>query len=377
MKKTKAKGKYDLKKLLTIGVSTAIGLGFVGSILGVVLGSPELKAEEEEESKTFGVLRLKKASYQTDYFSGDHFSFDKDNSEVTLMAKDPSIETTVKINDLPAPEYGFVVGKTVDQDGNIVTDETLEESSEEIEESSEESTSGEETSSETEKPVYTTTYSDFYLNAEDITMQKDMGTIYLVSKRYQDLRYPLTTNVIGTLDESKLISDVLFEAEDADLYKDGKLLTEEEKLAKPYYANVDPKKISDEDAALLSGNNCLRNLGTDSMKVDFLIASNKETTASLDVKFCLRPNSGLFSSFYTVTINGSSYETIDSQNVSAGPASKYYTPASLASVNITLLRGVNHITFESGSKIGKSNPVNLDAIELKTEENCIVAVKDM
>ena len=291
-----------------------------------------------------------------------------------LVAKDPLLENVVQINDLPAPEYGFIVSKTVDQNGNVVDETTITDSSNESSEDNEGTKDENNEETDVEKPVYTTTESDFYLNASDITMTKDMGNIYLVSKVYRDLRIPLSTSIIGTLDESKLIQNITYEAESAKIYKDDVLLTQEElqtlpNAEKPFLSNYGTSPISESDANKLSGGVCLRSFTSNNMKVEFEIVSSKAQEVDLTVKVCKRTKAATFDSSFAFTVNGQKYSKLNSQMIDAGVG--YYQPFELQPVKIKLNRGINHLVFKSGSKVGTRNPVNLDAIVLNATENSI------
>ncbi len=366
--KENAKTKVGLEKILKISIPCVLAIGFLGSILGVILTSPELKNDEEGTNVTKGLLRVNQAEYRTQYFAGEHFSFNKETALVTLVAKDPLIEDIVKVDNLPAPEYGFVVGKTMDENGNLVYESELASESQII--TSQENSSQEDvSSSETHK--YTTVYSEFVLDPAEIIMEKNMGTVYLVSKRYSDLRYPLSTKVYSALTEENLTNDVTLEAESADLYQDDKLLSYEEKVSKSLLSNVGNNPLSEEQAAKLSQGACLRNFNANNMKVDFIVPASKDCEVTIEVDFCARPKGGLFSSFFQVSVNDEACEPINNQNVPDGEAKQYFNPAKLTPVAISLKEGFNHITFVSGAKVGTGSPFNLDAIHLTASDDCI------
>lgn len=371
--KENAKAKGTLEKVLKITIPCVLAVGFIGSILGVIFTSPELKGKEGETANTTkGLLRVNQAEYRTQYFAGEHFSFNKETALVTLVAKDPLIEGVVKVDNLPAPEYGFVVGKTVDENGNLVSESDLV-TTQALDQTptAEESSSQQEESSSSEQHKYTTTYSDFVLDPAKITMEKNMGTIYLVSKRYSDLRYPLSTKVYSALTEENLTNDVKLEAEDADLYQDGKFLSYEDKVSKSLISNVGTNPLDEEKASKLSGGACLRNFNSNNMKVDFVVPASKDCEVTIEVEFCSRPKGGAFSSFFQVSLNDEPCDVINTQVVPNGEEKQYFTPTKLAPVTIQLKEGFNHITFVSGAKVGTGSPFNLDAIHLTAAENCI------
>lgn len=366
--------KFQLPIKITSGVVIA-GL-FAGSMVYAVYCGGELTESSETETSIKGILSLNSANYATSYFEGDTFSFDKDENTVSLVAKDPLLENVVQINNLPGPEYGFIVTKTVDENGNIVTEdtttteETTTSSSTETSSDVTSSTSSDTTTSSTTETNYTVIESEIYTDASSIVMSKDMGEIQLVSIRYPSLRYSLTTEVYGSLDESKLGTTFTLEAEDADLYKDGTLLSDEQKETLP---DTDKPFRSDKGTTIAgescSGGACLRNFQSQNMMVDFQIVSSTAGEVSLDIMICLRKDSKTFGEYFVVEVNGNSYDSIDDQVIPQG--SDYFTPYSLETVTVSLNRGLNHITFSSGSNAGTSNPVNLDAIKLTSTSSTL------
>ncbi len=371
---------FKHKKLLTISVASLLTLGFVGSIVYSVFSGGELLDVEEEVEKTKGLIRLESASYSTSYFENDPFIFDKDNSKVMLVAKDPAIENIVQIEDLPGAEYGFIVSKTVDENGNVVDEAQIKKVKNAIDATPDDQTSegdnqeGETETPEEEKHDYVTTESEFYENASDIKMTKDMGNIYLVSKRYRDLRIALPTTIVGNLDESKLVKDINYEAEAAKIYKNDVLLTEEDLKTKPdenkpFLSNCGTSPISEKDAANLSGGVCLRNFGSNNMKVDFEIVSKIPQQVDLTIKVCKRKTAATFDSSYVFTVNDKRYNEIDSQIVEAGQG--YFQPFALQTVKVDLFRGVNHFVFRSGSAAHTGSPCNFDAITINAPESTI------
>ena len=383
-------------KALKIVAAIILALLFIASLVFSVLIGGELLEKPAIDNRTKGLIRLESPNYQQEYFEGDPLVFDKDRNQVTLVAKDPALENIVKIDDLPGPEYGFKVRKLFDEEGKRVDPEDIEENAllkpkeeqetekksairlraadEEVQTGeSEEGTEGSESEEEEEIPVYFYEDTPFSEQASGIKATKDMGTVYLVSKRYQDLMLPLDIEVLnGKLDETGLVNSQLMEAEKADVYLDDELLTEEDLATKPDenkpFDSSKGTTVAGEDC---SGGACLRSFGSNNMKVDFLLVSSKAVDVELTIKVCKRPKAGQFDSFYKFTVNGVAYEEISSQEIPAGSSGQYYEPYDMEKVTVHIQRGVNHLTFASGSSVGTSSPVNLDGILVTSTENVL------
>ena len=381
---------------MKIVAAIILALLFIASLVFSVLIGGELLEKPAIDNRTKGLIRLESPNYQQEYFEGDPLVFDKDRNQVTLVAKDPALENIVKIDDLPGPEYGFKVRKLFDEEGNRVDPEDIEENAllkpkeeqetekksairlraadEEVQTGeSEEGTEGSESEEEEEIPVYFYEDTPFSEQASGIKATKDMGTVYLVSKRYQDLMLPLDIEVLnGKLDETGLVNSQLMEAEKADVYLDDELLTEEDLATKPDenkpFDSSKGTTVAGEDC---SGGACLRSFGSNNMKVDFLLVSSKAVDVELTIKVCKRPKAGQFDSFYKFTVNGVAYEEISSQEIPAGSSGQYYEPYDMEKVTVHIQRGVNHLTFASGSSVGTSSPVNLDGILVTSTENVL------
>lgn len=301
------------KKLLIIVSSVVLSLLFVGSILLAIFQGGELIAKEEK-SEVKGLLQLEESSYQTEYLSGEKFSFDKEKSQVKLIAKDPLIETVVKVENLPASQYGFRIG-----DGEI------------------------------------------FDNAEDVVMTEGVTAVSVVSKYYPNLKIDIPVNVVS-MDGVELKKEILLEAETAKLYEGKKLITNEEKLTlpeadKPYNSSAGTAQGAD-----CSGGACLRNLGTRNMKVRFDVICTEETEVEMTVKYCRRPDGKVFGDYFKVKVNGVTNTEIAGINTLAGESGQYFTPADLQTVKLKFKKGINTVIFESGPEVGTQNPVNLDAL---------------
>lgn len=314
-KTTETIKKYSLPIKITL--CSVLALGFVGSIIEAIFSGGEFfQIEEVEPIK--GIFRLTESCYSDSYIAGDHFSFDKEKSKILLVAKDPAIEKVVKIDDLPASEYGFMVN-------------------------------GE---------------GDYYQDASSIIMSKEVESVSVVSRVYRDLKYDIPVNVYGGINENHLKPTLLIEAENANLYDaTGKLLTQEEKETlptkeNPYISN----KGSDINGTECSGGAALRNISS-GMKIDFKFVSSKNITTNINLKICQRKKASNFDDGYKMTINDNLFLT----NAIVPQGDGSFTPYTVELKDISLKRGVNCVSFSYNI----ANPHNLDALEILSsgEEN--------
>lgn len=317
------------KKMLIAIVSAVLGLLFILSILLSIFAGGEFSSGNTD-TRTKGIIRLNDTTYSTSYFAGDKFSFDKENASITLVAKDNVLDRVIRVDELPAPEYGFMVNGQ----GDIIYE------------------------------------------PDQITMTQDVKTIDVVSKVYPDVRETIEVNVYGAPDTSKLVNSLTIEAEDTDLYWDDKLLTQEEKATLPSaespFLAASGNPGNGYDAELLSGNNCLRNFNKNNMRVEFRFVSTAAVQAQLTITVCMRPDAGLLSEFYVVEYNGERFTAAEEMNVpGAGSGNGYYRPYDL-NLTVNLQRGVNVLSFESGSAAGTGSPVNLDAVTFTTADGSSV-----
>ena len=304
-------------KWLTIVIVCVLAVCFIGNVLWSIFSGGEFSTVSKT-AEVMGLLRLNESSYITDYLTGDTFSFDKEKTDITLIAKDPAIDHVVKIENLPASEYGF----SINGEGDI------------------------------------------YDKAEEITLNADVKSVSVVSKYYPNLKVDIPVTVVST-EGVEFKDSLLLEAEKAKLYKDNVLLQAEEKLVQP---NEDKPFLSSAgntvEGADCSGGACLRNFTTNNMKVQFDIVCTEDAEVVLTIKYCKRPDGKTFGNYYKVKVNGKENSAIASLQTGAGEAGTYFTPADLETVTLTLTRGINTITFESGDTAGTKNPCNLDAILL-------------
>lgn len=308
VKVTDAMRKY--RKSLTIVISCALTLGFVGSVVGAIFSGGEFSQIEEVEPIK-GIFRLTESCYSDSYIAGDHFNFDKEKSKILLVAKDPAIERVVKIDDLPSSEYGFMINGQ----------------------------------------------GEYYQDASSIIMDKYINTISVVSRVYRELKYDISVKVYTGFNNELLKTSLLLEAENADLYDDqGKLLSQQEKeelptKEKPYISN----KGTDIKGTECSGGAALRNISK-GMKVDFSFVSSKDVTTNINLKICQRKTASNFDDGYKMTINGNLFLT----NAIVPQGDGYFTPYTVELKDISLKKGVNCISFS----YNKANPHNLDALEI-------------
>lgn len=320
MQTEKLKSVWNKYKTIIVSVvAVVLSLGFVGSMLGAVFSGGEL-IEKVETEKARGLLQLDNAAYATGYLVGDTFWFDTENSKVALIAKDPLIDHIVKINDLPQSEYGF---RTVrESDGEDVLGELVNDPS-------------------------------------DIVLDKSVKAVEVVSKKYPDIKTPIDVTVSGRLNpEAKFFAEMLIEAEKTNLYRDGELLTEEQKKTQP-----DPDKpfLSSAGSAGnikgtdCSGGACIRNFSS-GMQFEFELVCSERTNVSLEILVCKRPQATLFDNGFVTKLNGFDIKT--DATIPEGGSGSYFTPYSFT-VTVMLQRGYNVLTFD----YGKSNPVNFDAVK--------------
>lgn len=317
-------------KIVKIALSCAVAVGVTASVIGAIFSGGEL-TPEGPSSQVKGVIRITEGDYATSYLSGEKFSFDKENSTVMLVAKDPAIENIVKIEDLPGSEYGFMVNG----EGQI------------------------------------------YFDPSEITVDDSVKKVDLVSRVYPDLRTPINLSVV-TVDESSLNNELLLEGEDANLYKDGKLLNDEALLngatdGKSFLSDKGEDPRPAEEAERFSGGVCLRNFQKSNMKIEYEVVATEETEVKLEVIVCQRKTAATFGDWYLPKLNGKEIKELSAIEIPAG--SDFFTPYTVE-VTVTLVRGVNVITFESGSTLERENPGNFDAIRLTCEKEVIGTIAE-
>ena len=305
-------------KLMKVIVSIVLFVCFAGSIVWAVFSGDEFKTITEEQTVK-GLMRINGGSYSTNYLTGDTFSFDKEESEIFLLAKDPAEKELVKIEDLPASEFGFLVngkGDIIDEPNSIV-------------------------------------------------MNKDVTKITVVSKKYPTLTVDIPVKVVDGIDPSKLVSSLTFEAENAKIYENGKLLTQEElqtrpDTAKPYLSSHGTPA----SGGPWSGGVVLRNFQSTNMTVEMEIICTEACQAQLTIMICMRKESKTFGEYFDFKLNGANVSEVDAAVIPKDPANGYFSPYSIPAITVQLERGINRLVFKSGSEVGKVSPVNLDGVKL-------------
>lgn len=315
------------RKPITWVLATVLPLAFLGSVAGAIFSGGEF-IQEEEIAPVKGMLRVEEADYSTTYLTGDKFKFDKDSAKVILLAKDPAIEKMVKIDDLPQSEYGF-------------------------------KPNGE---------------GDFILDPSEITMDQSIKTVEVVSRVYPDIFTEIPVNVLGEIDQNKLTNELLMEAEECNLYQDGKLLTQEEKETLPQANNpflsnkgsVEEGRVKELPDA--SGGVVLRNFNNLNMKMEYVFVSTEDTTLDLEIMICKRPDANKkMKDNYDVKLNDKTVDDIANLDLPQGPRGQYFDSYKFEGLKLNVQRGLNILTFENRSR----SAVNFDAIKLSCEENII------
>ena len=234
-------------------ISIVLLIFFIGSVTWAVFSGDEFKTIAKEDP-TKGLMKINIGLYSQTYLAGDTFMFDKEGSEISLIAKDPRDPDLVRIDDLPAYEYGFLING----EGAIIEDPS------------------------------------------SIEMTTDITHITVVSIDYPDLQVDIPVKVIGELDSSKLANSLVLEAESAKIYQNGVLLTQNDletlpNPKQPYsgIAGSDPAKDPVADGSW-SGGNIIRNLEGNNMEIRMEILCEEECDVQLEVMVCMRRDSRTF-----------------------------------------------------------------------------------
>lgn len=304
-----------------------VALLFIASIVIAVFAGGELTAGKKQESNVVkGRMSLTSATYSTSYFVGDAFSFDKESAQILLLVKDPELNEVVKDENLPAEDYGF----QINGDGEI------------------------------------------YDDPSEVILTQEVTSVCVVSKTYPDIKVSIPVTVLEESGNGELLSEILIEAEDADLYDaSGNLLSYDDKCTmpdgeKPYISSEGSSPAGES----CSGGACLRNF-KGGMRLEVTIVSTEDVKADLTVLCCMRPASGAFSSFFNATFNGESLSALLGQTIPAAGTGKYFEPYTMTSVQVSLKRGVNKLVIEA-----LGNTANLDAFRFTTEKAVISVLED-
>lgn len=100
---------FENQKWLKIVIPCVLAVLFIGSLLlAIFIGGEFSQSDNNDVTTVKGILKLD-AEYETEYSVGDKFVFNTETCAITLVAKDPAIEKTVKVDKLPRQEFGFMV----------------------------------------------------------------------------------------------------------------------------------------------------------------------------------------------------------------------------------------------------------------------------
>lgn len=100
---------FENQKWLKIVIPCVLAVLFIGSLLlAIFIGGEFSQSDNNDVTTVKGILKID-AEYETEYSVGDNFSFNADTCVIKLLAKDPAIENTVKIEKLPRSEFAFMV----------------------------------------------------------------------------------------------------------------------------------------------------------------------------------------------------------------------------------------------------------------------------
>lgn len=306
------------KRAITVTACVAVFVLFAASVILAIFIGGEFSSTDDGV-KVAGIMRFNTRAYSTAYFDGDKFSFNTAESSLYCIYQDPETKQVQTLDELAPADYGFRVnGK-----GKI------------------------------------------YNDPGDIKMTKDVEFVSVVYKKYPSLHLDIPTHVYKGYDSAALVADFVMEAENADVYKSNVRLTDEAK--RPFTTFGDTK------ATLCSGGHALRNFQANDMRVEFIFACSEETDAELTVMVCKRPGDRkALEEYYDFTINGSDNGLISGTRIPAAK-SGYFEPFEITEF-VHLQKGVNIITFSSGTSIGKTNPVNLDGIRVLADKPIICGV---
>ena len=300
-------------------ISIVLLIFFIGSVTWAVFSGDEFKTIAKEDP-TKGLMKINIGLYSQTYLAGDTFMFDKEGSEISLVAKDPRDPDLVRVDDLPPYEYGFLING----EGAIIADPS------------------------------------------SIEMTTDITHITVVSIDYPDLRVDIPVKVIDELDSSKLANTLLLEGESAKIYQNGVLLTQNDLETLP-----NPKKpysgTAGSDPATggpWSGGNILRSLDGNNMEIRMEILCEEECDVQLEVMVCMRRDSRTFGEYYAFTLNGKRVEALDNSIIPKDPANGYYSPYTIPAVTVHLERGINVLSFKCGEYVNIAGTINFDAVRI-------------
>ena len=320
---TTSKSGFTFVKLLKVVGALVLVACFALNVVYAIFSGGEFESVAEDTTVK-GLMRISKGEYSTSYIAGDLFSFDKEASEIFLVAKDPAEKELVKIEDLPASDFGFLVNG----EGEVIDD------------------------------------------PKTIVMNTNITKVTVVSKKYPTLMVDIPVKVINSLGSTQLVSELVYEGEVAQIYESGVLLTQNDlktrpSANKPYLSSVGsvPDHIYD-----WSGGAVLRQFQSTDMKIVMEVVCTEACDVQLEIMVCSRKETKAFSGYYKFTLNGEKVQAIDDAIIPEATDGGYFQPYTIPAVTVHFERGVNTLVFESGSKVGTKNPTNFDAVRIIAEK---------
>jgi hypothetical protein len=304
-------------------ISIVLFICFVGSVAWSVFSGDEFKTIAKEDP-TKGLMKINVGLYSQTYLAGDTFVFDKEGSVVSLVAKDPRDPDLVRVDDLPSYEYGFLING----EGTIIVDPS------------------------------------------EIVMTPDIEKITVVSIDYPDLQVDIPVNVISELDSSKLVNNLVLEAESAKIYQNGVLLSNKDletlpNPKQPYsgIAGSDPAKDPVAEGSW-SGGNILRSLEGNNMEIRMEILAAEECDVQLEIVVCMCRDPRVFGEYFAFTVNGERISALDNSAIPKDPAKGYYATYTIPAVTVHLDKGINLLSFKCGEYVNISKTINIDAVRI-------------
>ena len=315
-------------------ISIVLFICFVGSVAWSVFSGDEFKTIAKEDP-TKGLMKINVGLYSQTYLAGDTFVFDKEGSVVSLVAKDPRDPDLVRVDDLPSYEYGFLING----EGAIIEDPS------------------------------------------EIVMTTDITKITVVSIDYPDLQVDIPVNVISELDSSKLVNNLVLEAESAKIYQNGVLLSNKDietlpNPKQPYsgIAGSDPAKDPVAEGSW-SGGNILRSLEGNDMEIRMEILAAEECDVQLEIVVCMCRDARAFGEFFAFTVNGERIKDLDNSAIPQDPAKGYYATYTIPAVTVHLDKGINVLSFKCGEYVNIAKTINIDAVRIVAEDAVLTVVE--
>ena len=300
-------------------VSIVLVICFIGTVVWTVFSGDEFNTITKEDT-TKGLMKIDIGLYSQTYLAGDKFVFDKEASVLSLIAKDPKDPDLVRIDNMPSYEYGFLING----EGNIIEDPS------------------------------------------DIVMTTDITKITVVSIDYPDLQVDIPVKVISELDTSNQTDSLLLEAENAKIYQNGVLLTENDLATAPNPKKPFSGKVGSDESLIetWSGGDIIRSLDDNDMEIRMEILCAEECEVQLEVVVCMCRDSRTFGEYFAFYLNGERVEALDNSVIPKDPANGYYVPYTIPAVTVKLQKGLNVLSFRCGEYVNIESTINLDAVKI-------------